>query len=293
MSLFELRLSGLAREPAHVAADMLGEFIEPAADALSIFEDGPTWLVQAYYRDEVAAGLAGRRLAEQLPDLATSLTITAVPDENWVARSQAALPPVHAGRFTVCGSHDFHRIARGPNTLVIEAGEAFGTAHHATTFGCLVAIDHLTRKRCFKRILDLGTGSGILAIALARVLPQSEILAGDIDARSIEVAKANALANRLAGWGRKLDFRVCEGAADATVCQRAPYDLVVANILAGPLLQMGPAVSSLVAGGGLLVLSGILVPQAAQIIARYTSLGFAVKQHARHHGWSTITFYKR
>ena len=149
----------------------LQDLIEPPPEALTVFENGPgKWRVEAYFEDDAG----GRDLAGELASLVAGPLPTffrVIPDLNWVAISQAALPPVRAGRFTIHGSHDRNRVARGPNTILIDAGEAFGTAHHATTFGCLLAIDRLSRSRSFRSVLDLGCGSGVLAIAVAKSIP--------------------------------------------------------------------------------------------------------------------------
>lgn len=288
-----LTLAGLERDAAYSAAAAFSELILPAADAVSIFEDGETFRVDAYYGDGDAgrSALAGLKLVHT--NIAERATITAVVQENWVARSQAALPPVHAGRFTICGSHDAHRVPQGPNTILVEAGEAFGTAHHATTYGCLLALDRLTRERRFSHVLDLGTGSGILALALQRALPRASIAATDIDRRSIEVASDNAILNRLGHLNGGPTFLIADGLKDRGIQTRSPFDLVVANILAAPLVRLAPAVAELMANGGMLVLSGILIPQAREVCARYGSLGLEMTRHDRHHGWSTITLRMR
>jgi ribosomal protein L11 methyltransferase len=199
---------------------------------------------------------------------------------------------VFAGRFTVAGSHDRDRVPNGPNTLMIEAGEAFGTAHHATTYGCLLALDRVTRRRAFHNVLDLGTGSGILALAIQRTLPDAIIIASDLDPRSIEVAAENARHNGLPVRAGGPDFIVADGVRDHRIRRKAPFDLVVANILAGPLIAMADDITRVLGAGGTLVLSGILVSQAQQVAMRYRSLGLRVRRHDRHDEWSTLVFAK-
>ena len=286
----QLTVDGLARDDAYGFADALGDLIEPAPDAVSIFEEAASWKVTAYYPARHLAKLAGDALAENWPIATARVQIDDVPDENWVALSQAALPPVHAGRFTICGAHDTGRIIRGPNRLIIDAGEAFGTAHHATTYGCLLALTQLTNQRAYRSVLDLGCGSGVLALAVQRIMPRARVLGCDIDERSVEVARSNARQN---GFGL-LGPRFLHGGLDAREIRRRPQvDLLIANILAGPLLRMAPEIAVRLAQGGHLVLSGILNHQAPQIIARYTSAGFALKAHARHNGWATLVFGRR
>lgn len=277
---------------ARALAGALENLIEPAPDAVTQFEEGPdAWRIEAYFSDrpdmvaiepvlETAVGAA------RMPPL----ELVEVPDLNWVAISQAALPPVAAGRFTVHGSHDRGRIPQGPHTILIDAGEAFGTAHHATTQGCLQAIDSLARSHKFAKVLDLGCGSGVLAIAVARALPRAEILATDNDPEAVAVAKGNAKAN---GVANRIAFACAAGLAHPWLRHAAPFDLIVANILARPLCQLAPAVARALRPGGTVVLSGLLNPEAAQVIAAYAAQGFALQQHQRIAGWSTLTLTKR
>jgi len=275
---------------ARALADALETLIEPRPDAVTRFEEGAdAWRVEAYFSslpntEVMAVGLA-TALGQPVPPVES----THVPDLNWVEISQAALPPVGAGRFLVHGSHDRGRIARGPNTILVDAGEAFGTAHHATTLGCLLAIDRLTRSRSFRHVLDLGCGSGVLAIAAARVLPGAEILATDSDPGAITVATSNAKAN---GVGQRIAFACASGLAHPWLRHAAPFDLVVANILAAPLHALAPSLAKAIRPGGVLVLSGLLNPEAAAVIAAYTAQGMVLLEHRRIAGWSTLTLCK-
>lgn len=268
------------------------ELVEPAPQALTMFEvpgAARLWRVEAYFADAPDETAVRRSLVELIGEPVPAFAAEAVPDRNWVALSQAALPPVHAGRFTVYGSHDRLRVARGPSAIRIEAGEAFGTAHHATTYGCLLAISQLSRQRHFQRVLDLGCGSGILAIAAARVWPAALIAGVDIDRRSVAVAGENAADN---GVGRRIRFAV-GGVAAPLARGLAPFDLVLANILARPLIALAPAIRRAVAPGAVAVLSGLLNHEAPAVIAAYRAQGFVVAGHARHDGWSALTLIKR
>jgi ribosomal protein L11 methyltransferase len=284
------------RSAALQLAGAMQELIEPAPDVLTVFEQaragspGVGWRIEAYYAsppdlDRLHSMLCGVSRAPLAP-----LRALPVPDRNWVALSQAALPPVRAGRFTVHGSHDRERVARGPNAILIDAGEAFGTAHHPTTLGCLVEIDRLTRRRAFASVLDLGCGSGLLAIAAARALPRAHIMGVDIDPTSVGVARANGRAN---GAGRRVAFVEGAGLAVPAIRRARPFDLVVANILAGPLVSLAPEIRRAAAPGAVLVLSGLLTGEARAVAAGYRAQGFALLAHRRIEGWSTLTLARR
>jgi ribosomal protein L11 methyltransferase len=276
---------------ARSIAGALETILVPEPDAVTLFEDGnAAWRVEAYGTglpdaQAVAADLEAA-VGRPVPDVERQ----DIPELNWVAISQAALPPVVAGRFIVHGSHDRGRIPQGPNAIMIDAGEAFGTAHHATTQGCLIAIDRLTRSRRFAHVLDLGCGSGVLAIAAARALPRAEILATDSDPEAVAVAAANA---RMNGVGQRLAFICAKGLAHPWLRHAAPFDLVIANILAGPLRALAPDLAKALRRGGALVLSGLLNPEAADVISCYVAHGFRLSEHRQIAGWSTLTLDKR
>ncbi|MET0409048.1 MAG: 50S ribosomal protein L11 methyltransferase [Hyphomicrobium sp.] len=279
------------RALAYATGNAVQDLLEPPPDALTVFEEGvDRWRVEAYF--DIDAG--ERDLSSELtPLIEWSLPpfeIETVPELNWVAISQAALPPVHAGRFTIHGSHDMGRVAHGPNSILIDAGEAFGTAHHATTLGCLLAIDRLTRAHSYKNMLDLGCGSGVLAIAAAKAMPHTRIAAADMDPQSVKVARANV---RLNGAGHRIALYVGNGLGHPQIRTRAPFDFFVANILAGPLIYLAPSIARSIIPGGTLLLSGILIPQAPEVIATYLAHGFVLQRHDRITGWSTLTFRRR
>ena len=278
------------RNAARTLAGALENLIDPAPDALSIFEaagPGTPWRITAYFSDPpnvtdlhaALTAIVGDEFEVPAPRLET------VPDLNWVALSQAALPPVRAGRFTIHGAHDRHRVPQGPGAILIEAGEAFGTAHHATTYGCLLAIDQLTNHRQYRNVLDLGCGSGVLAIAVARANPAARILASDIDEASVLVARENVKANRA---GARVRTLTAAGLNHAELRGTGRYDLLIANILAGPLIHLAQPISRAVETGGDVILSGLLIEQAREITATYRAAGFTLKQNTRIAGWSTL-----
>jgi ribosomal protein L11 methyltransferase len=291
MALSKLSWRTTQSDVARSIAGALENLVDPPPDAVTQFEEGPgAWRVEAYYSGAPDVTALTAQLAGALQPGLPPPEQTSVPELNWVAISQAALPPVAAGRFVVHGSHDRGRIPRGPNAILIDAGEAFGTAHHATTQGCLLAIDRLTRTRAFDRVLDMGCGSGVLAIAVARALPRAVILATDYDPLSIAVAEANATAN---GVGQRLAFACARGLAHPWLRHAAPFDLVIANILAAPLRALAVDLGKVLRRGGTLVLSGLLNSEAPGLIAAYGAQGFALVEHRRIAGWSTLTLRKR
>lgn len=271
-------------DSARRLAGSMAELLDPPPSGLTLFECPAGWRIEAYYDDAPDTTLISQTIASFLGAPVT-LSVEDVPDLNWVEISQQGLPPVRAGRFTVHGSHDCNRVPLGPNSILIDAGEAFGTSHHATTYSCLLALDVATRSRGYTDVLDLGCGTGVLAIAASRVLSRARLTATDIDPDSVRVARTNARINRSAG---RIRFAVVDGVPRS----RRRFDLLIANILAGPLIALAPAMARAVAPGGTLVLSGILCHQAPAVRARYASLGFALARHIRMEGWSSLTFSK-
>jgi ribosomal protein L11 methyltransferase len=291
------------KDEAHTLAAALQDLIEPAPDALTLFEHGPPigdlaapagvadvkaivrWKIDAYYDHAPDAAALRKELAEITALDVPVISVDPVPDNNWVAMSQAALPPVTAGRFVIHGSHDNDRVPQGPNSIMIDAGEAFGTAHHATTSGCLAAIDRVTRTRRYTNVLDLGCGSGVLAIAVARVLPKALILASDLDEPSVAVAAENM---RLNGVANRIHVFAAVGLEHPFIRQAGRFDLLIANILANPLIMLSKSIAQAVEPGGTVLLSGLLIPQAPQVIAAYRASGFQLVRHDRVYGWSTL-----
>lgn len=292
MSLTKILLLSVGdAQLAGTLADVMAE-LEPPPLAVSHFRSAGTddWQVEAYYtptpdKDRLAA--ACRAL---VPGWVGSIALEAVPDANWVAISQAALPPVAVGPFLVHGSHDRHAAYRRRWAIEIDANEAFGTAHHASTQGCLRAIARLTRTMASRRVLDVGCGSGVLALAAARVLPAATVVACDIDPRAIEVARANARINRL---GRRVVFAVADGLSHALLRRTAGFDLVLANIIAEPLIRLAPRLARVVQSGGRTVLSGLLDKEADKVAAAYVAAGFVRIGTVERDGWTTLLLQHR
>jgi ribosomal protein L11 methyltransferase len=286
MTISQKTILGFASESeAMQAAAILGEM--PAFDdfPLVALEEASQWLLECYDDGAVEPGALGAALADA--GIAPRFeTIASIPDADWVAETQKALPPVRAGRFLVHGSHDRAR-AFSQWAIEIDAGRAFGTAHHGTTKGCLLAIARLQAGARPRGVLDLGTGSGVLAIAAAKAFAhRPRIAAADIDPIAVAVARENCRKN---GTADSIRLAVGDGKKPAMAYAGAPFDLVVANILAKPLLKLAPRLRELTARGGILILSGLLSGQAREILARYSATGFRLTERRDLDGWATLT----
>ena len=290
MMLFKLRIPVADLDTGRSVSGLLGEVIKPGPLAVTLFEDKPpAFVVGAYYEHEPSTCDIDGALAHLSMRIGRA-TVETVPDENWVAISQAALPPIHAGRFIVHGSHDRARVGLRPLAIEIEAGEAFGTGHNATTSGCLEMIDALTRRHRFGRVLDLGCGTAILAIAAARALPHARVAASDNDPVAINIATANTHLNRVAARVRVV---VAAGFEHPLLRRPQSFDLVLANILPRPLIALAPAMRRALRPGGIAVLSGLLNHQAHQVRAQYHAAGLRLLSVRRHAGWTVLALQRR
>jgi ribosomal protein L11 methyltransferase len=207
-----------------------------------------------------------------------------LPDADWIKLSQEGLPPVRAGRFFVYGAHDRGKVPDGVIPIRIEAGLAFGTGHHETTSLCLSALSDLSKKRRYDNVLDLGCGTGLLAIGVAK-LWRRKVMASDIDAVAVDVTKENALSN---GEGPLVHAVTANGLAHPSLAAKAPYDLVIANILAGPLTLLAPQIARAVSPGGTIVLSGLLRWQENVVLAFYRPHGLLLRTVRRDGPWSAL-----
>jgi ribosomal protein L11 methyltransferase len=273
-------------------AERLGlalEEIDPAPTGVGVFEmedDSQLWEVGAYFikaPDEIA--LAILAAAHGAKDFAVS----ELPETDWVAHVRRELHPVEAGRFFVYGSHDAEAVPPESVALLIEAAMAFGTGHHGTTKGCLQAVDKLfTEGVRPQNVVDIGCGTAVLAIAAAKVLGLP-VMASDVDPQAVEVAAANARANGVEGLMSCVE---AAGFDHPTLQEKSPYDLVFANILKGPLVELAPDMGAHVAPGGHVILSGILNPQADDVVAAYEGAGFAVRDRSEIGEWTTLTLQR-
>lgn len=279
-STFKVTLSAGAREADAIAA-LLTELLDPPP-AVSISEQGAGRLLEAYFVERPDLDMLGALIGEDVG--AGALQLHEIADENWVALVQRGLHPVRAGRFLIHGSHDRAAGTGRRYAIEIDAGRAFGTAHHGTTRGCLIAIDRLAKRMPWRRVLDLGTGSGVLAIATAKV-SAARVLASDIDPVAVAVAAENIARSRVCG---RIRTAAGAGVDHPAVRQAAPFDLITANILAGPLIKLAPRLVRLAAPGGHIVLSGLLDGQAREVGATYLRLGTALETRLSLEGWMTL-----
>lgn len=242
-------------------------------------EDHDVWRIDAFPTTAGEADALRGRLAA-FPALV--VTVEALADADWLAMSLSGLPPVRAGRFFVYGAHDQGRIPANAVALRIEAGAAFGTGHHGTTVGCLLAWNDLIKARRFGKVLDVGAGTGVLAIAAAKT--GARLARGtDIDAPSVRIARENAVLN-----GARAEFVHASGLGHQRVRSAAPYDLVFANILAPPLVALAQDVRGALRQGGVAILSGLLRTQERRVLAAYRSRGFRLLRRIHRDAWATL-----
>ncbi|MFZ5708357.1 MAG: 50S ribosomal protein L11 methyltransferase [Pseudomonadota bacterium] len=277
-----------SREDAEALAEAMESFLpEPTGVGVFEIEDGSgRWEMAAYFEERpddtelaLLAAVYGSR----------PFAVAEVPDTDWVAHVRRELHPIEAGRFFVHGSHDAHRVPEGRVPLLIEAQMAFGTGHHDTTRGCLLAIERLAASGAAPaRIADIGCGTAILAMAAARVWP-ADVIASDSDPVAVEVALASVRANGLA------DRVLCvtaEGFDHPAILAARPFQLVLANILKSPLIALAPDMARFVAPGGRAVLSGILGSQADEVAESYIARGFVSEFRDDFREWTTLVLLR-
>jgi ribosomal protein L11 methyltransferase len=275
----------VARGPRAVAeAAAVAIDANPATEALTYSileedEDRDVWRIDAFPTTEEEQA----ELVATLKDFPALRVVTEkLADADWLAMALSGLPPVRAGRFFVYGAHDKGLAPPSSVNLRIEAGAAFGTGHHGTTVGCLIAYDTLLKRRRFAHVLDVGCGTGVLAIAAART-GSTVALGTDIDGPSVRIANENAKLNRATAR-----FVHASGLNDRRVRAKAPYDLVFANILAPPLVALAQDIKGALKPGGVAILSGLLRTQERRIVAAYVSRGFRLERRIHRDAWAAL-----
>jgi ribosomal protein L11 methyltransferase len=274
-----------ARAEAETAADAIDNHPGLEGATYSILEedeDKNVWRIDAFpTTEDEDAGLMALLAGFDL-----KVTRDTLADADWLAMALSGLPPVRAGRFFVYGMHDRGRLPASTINLRIEAGAAFGTGHHGTTVGCLQAYDRLIKARRFNKVLDVGAGTGLLAIAAART--GTKLAVGtDIDKPSVRIAKENALVNKA-----NARFVHASGLSNKLVAENAPYDLVFANILARPLISLAQDIKRALVPGGTVILSGLLRTQERMVKAAYLSRGFKVVNRIHRDAWATLVLQR-
>ncbi len=254
------------------------------------------WRLDAYFDTEPDPE-ALRLLKQLVPSAGDAQPVVErIADEDWVTLSQQGLEPIRAGRFFVHTPALRGEVPEGAVALQVDAGRAFGTGHHETTTGCLLALDRLMGTGAtFSNIIDVGTGTGLLAFAALKLWPAARVAASDIDPVSIEVTEENAAINRIPlGRARgRVELAVAPGLEHPRLQARAPYDLIIANILAGPLIELAPSIGSALEAGGRLILAGLLDTQAEKVAAAYRRQGLMASFSIVRGDWPTLVMRKR
>lgn len=278
---------------ARAIADIMIESFDPAEAASSAFELEPNthdwksgdWIVEVYFGDAPDEDWV-RELVQMAAgdDAAKAVGFSRIEARDWIASSLEGLAPVRAGRFLVHGSHDRDKVRSNDIGLEIEAALAFGTGHHGTTHGCLKMLDAILKTRRPRSVLDVGTGTGVLALAAAKAL-KMPVVAGDIDPISVEAARSNAVLNGAAPW---LFPVVAKGTDHPVIQGGGPYDLIFANILAKPLRLLAPSIANVASRDADIVLSGLLVRDVPGVLSAYKAQGLRLTKRIVLDGWATL-----
>lgn len=284
MSTFTAFTTLLGKENASALGEAL-ESLDPAPVGIGVFEiedKSNTWEVGGYYTkkpNEIELTLLSFAYG------AKPFTFSDVPDQDWVSHVQRNLPPVEAGRFFLFGNHDAHKVPKSSIGLLIEASMAFGTGQHGTTKGCLLVLNDLIAEGVSpKKIIDIGCGTAVLAMAAAKIWDET-IIASDIDPIAVAVAKINLISNKLE---QKVSCIQSKGFSHPSISEEGPYDLIFANILKGPLIDMVPEFSEHCAFGGTIILSGLLNEQYDEVLRAYIRAGFKLIQKKSLGEWMTL-----
>jgi ribosomal protein L11 methyltransferase len=246
-------------------------------------DDVERWRLDAYMEDAPDAAMLAALRALVPSAAGVEPLVEALTAEDWVTLSQQGLEPIREGRFVVHTSAHAVEAPQGGRAFLIDAGRAFGTGHHATTSGCLAMLDGLAG-RSFANVIDIGTGTGLLAFAAQHLWPSAAITATDIDPAAVEVTRINAEDNGIP----PLDLIVADGALHEAITAKAPYDLLIANILAGPLVSMAPEVAAIADSGATIVLAGLLETQRTQVVAAFEACGCRLEEVDRRGDWTIL-----
>jgi ribosomal protein L11 methyltransferase len=262
-----------------------------APDAVALFELASSPQAVLISEEPFTDNATVEALYSQMPDgdllsrlAGHAVHVALLPDTDWIKLSQEGLPPVRAGRFFVYGAHDAGVVPPGVIAIRIEAGMAFGTGHHETTSLCLAAMSDLAKQRRFANVLDLGCGTGLLAIGAAK-LWRRRLVASDIDPVAVEITRQNAAAN---GEATRVRAGIADGLAHPALSAHAPYDLIIANILAEPLTRLAPEIARALARGGVVILSGLLHWQENLVASFYRPQGLVLRETRRDGPWSAL-----
>lgn len=265
----------------------LAPFLE-SSTLFEIDEQAQTWQLEGLLGDTAQHAALEECIATAAHENGLNvppLSLEDLPEKDWLSENRASFTPISVGRFYVHSSYDTLPPPDHMTAFEIDASLAFGTGAHHTTQGCLAALEQLAQTRSFSSILDLGTGSGILAMAAATLF-QTQVLATDIDPTAVEVARNNVLINRCAD---QVHCVVSDGFEDPLLQERAPFDLIIANILAAPLILLSAPLAAHLAPGGAVILAGLLEEQAADVLHAYTRHGLILAQHETRGDWAILT----
>ncbi len=249
----------------------------------TVEDDVEHWRLDAYMEQEPDAAMLAALKALVPSAVEVEPEVEALTAQDWVTLSQEGLEPIREGRFVVHTSAHPVDAPAGGRAFLIDAGRAFGTGHHATTSGCLAMLDGLSDRQ-FANIIDVGTGTGLLAFAGAHLWPDAKVMATDIDPAAVDVTRENAVANGIGG----VDLIVADGALSDAITAKAPYDLVIANILAGPLVSMAPELAAIAAPNATIVLAGLLETQRPQVVEAFEACGCTLEAIDRRGDWTIL-----
>ena len=299
MSSWKLTLPCSRAEAEYLSGDVPALSLldpEPVIVTSEVDEDTDQWRMDAYFEAKPDKAVIAALQAE-IPSAAKAKPVLEqMPDEDWVTLSQSGIEPVHAGRFYVHTADNKGTVPHGAHPIRIDAGLAFGTGTHETTAGCLAMLDRAHKRgERFRYVADIGTGTGLLAFAALHLWPRAYATASDIDPISIDVTRDNAALNSVSE-GQQLGavaLAVAPGTDHELIRRRAPYDLVIANILAGPLIELAPSLAEIAAPGGTLILAGLLNRQRDAVARAYRRQGFRLAESAPNGDWPTLRLVKR